>query len=105
MDIEIDFSEINDLESMHVMLQKKFGFPDFYGKNGNALIDCWTSLRYPEDGMTEIHLEENEILNLVIYSMPLDNSLIVNCFLICVQSVNERYKIRNKIPPINLILL
>ena len=38
MIVELDFSEIQDLERMHLLLKKKFGFPDFYGKNVNALI-------------------------------------------------------------------
>ncbi|WP_291726352.1 barstar family protein [Bernardetia sp.] len=105
MNLEIDFSKINDLESMHNSLKKKFGFPDFYGKNVNALIDCLTSLRYPEDGMTKVILKKEEVLNLTIYSMPYDNALVINHFFIAIQSVNSRYKITDDVPPINLILL
>lgn len=47
---------------MHEYLKKEFGFPDFYGANVNALIDCWTSLRFPEDGMVEITIEDNEVI-------------------------------------------
>ncbi|WP_442872765.1 barstar family protein [Chitinophaga sp. 212800010-3] len=38
--MELDFSNINELAQMHQLLKEKFGFPDFYGKNVNALIDC-----------------------------------------------------------------
>ena len=44
MIVELDFSEIQDLERMHLLLKKKFGFPDFYGKNVNALIEYATAL-------------------------------------------------------------
>ncbi|EMH4164457.1 barstar family protein [Pluralibacter gergoviae] len=41
--------EIED--DFHNEMKILFGFHDFYGKNTHALIDCLTSLRYPEDGM------------------------------------------------------
>ncbi len=38
------------------------GFPDFYGRNMNAWIDCMTSLDCPEDGMTKIHCTPPEMV-------------------------------------------
>ena len=38
------------------------GFPDFYGKNMNAWIDCMTSLDDPADGMTSIHAPQGGVL-------------------------------------------
>lgn len=105
MRVEIDFSKIEDLNSMHELLKQKFGFPNFYGKNVNALIDCWSSLRHPEDEMAEIALEKDETLDLVVKCLLSKKGIIVNNFLISILSVNQRYIRRNESPPINLILI
>ena len=56
--IEIDFSGAASQAAMHELLQRAFGFPDFYGRNFHALVDCWSSLRSPEDGMSTITLPD-----------------------------------------------
>jgi hypothetical protein len=105
MELEINFSNVCDLDSMHELLKERFGFPDFYGKNVNALIDCWSSLRRPEDGMTSICLGFDEVLNLTIRSLPMDNLMILNHFLIAVEAVNQR-NIETQYPPsICLVLI
>jgi hypothetical protein len=43
-----------------------FGFPDFYGRNMNAWIDCLTSIDAPEDGMSTVTVEIDELLVLSI---------------------------------------
>lgn len=105
MKLVLNFSQVNDLESMHLLLKEKFGFPDFYGKNVNALIDCWTSLRYPEHEMTKVSLSPEEILELKIVSLPMDSFIVLNHFLIAVQSVNQRYLDRGSKPVLSLILV
>lgn len=105
MEIELDFSEVNNLDTMHEVLKKAFGFPDFYGKNVNALIDCWTSLRYPEDGMTQIHIGADEMLTIKIVSFPFDKHTMLNHFFIAVQAVNLRYTNRGEKAVISMILV
>ena len=51
----IEGESIRDWNSFHDEFQRVFGFPDFYGRNMNAWIDCMTSLASPGDGMTKIH--------------------------------------------------
>lgn len=104
MQIEIDFSEVKSLDDMHQLLKNELGFPDFYGKNVNALIDCLTSLRYPEDNMIATTIEKNEVLEMKIKSLPMDSLLILNHFLIAIESVNQRYLDRGETTPIALIL-
>ena len=105
MVMELDFSNIQDLESMHLLLKEKFGFPDFYGKNVNALIDCLTSLRHPEDYMTTIVLEKDEILILRIKSINFKYSIIINHLFISICDVNQRYESSGNTPPIHLVLI
>ena len=102
--IKLDFSAITNLSEMHEYLKKEFGFPDFYGANVNALIDCWTSLRFPEDGMVEITIEDNEVLLLEIKNLPSKSHIILNHFLIAIQAVNNRYTSKGKLPCIYLNL-
>ena len=60
--IHIDTDRIRDWDSFHDLFQELFGFPDFYGRNMDAWIDCMTSLDTPEDGMTSIHVNPGEVL-------------------------------------------
>jgi hypothetical protein len=40
--VEIPASEITDWESFHDVFARTLGFPDYYGRNMNAWIDCLT---------------------------------------------------------------
>jgi Barstar (barnase inhibitor) len=53
--IKIDTRQIIDWPTFHSVFAEKFGFPDFYGRNMGAWVDCMTSLDEPSDGMTSIH--------------------------------------------------
>ena len=39
-EIILDFSNCKYLEDVHTVLKKKFGLPEYYGKNWDALWDC-----------------------------------------------------------------
>lgn len=62
--VTLDTRQITDWETFHNVFQTAFGFPDFYGRNMDAWIDCMTSLDAPEDGMTSIHVPEGHALTL-----------------------------------------
>ena len=64
--VEIDCSKIRSMDNFHAVFKKAMGFPDFYGNNMNAWIDCMTSIDSPEDGMTTIHIEKGSFLVLVL---------------------------------------
>ena len=48
------------------MFAEAFGFPDFYGKNLNAWIDCLTYLDEPDAGMSTVHVLPGQTLTLAI---------------------------------------
>lgn len=56
--VKIDGSHILDWETFHSVSSKAFGFPEFYGRNMNAWIDCLTYLDEPTEGMTSIQIEK-----------------------------------------------
>ncbi|MGI9390365.1 MAG: barstar family protein [Boseongicola sp.] len=64
--VEIDGSAISTWQEFHDVFAKQLGFPDFYGRNMNAWIDCMTSLDCPEDGLTNIHAPSGGVLTLLI---------------------------------------
>ena len=62
--VALDCKNIRDWNSFHEEFARVFGFPDFYGKNMDAWIDCMTSLDAPEDGMSNVHCEPGTVLTL-----------------------------------------
>ena len=47
--VQISTKQIVDWDSFHATLKEALAFPDFYGRNGNAFIDCLT---YDDDQMS-----------------------------------------------------
>lgn len=62
--VKIDCARITDWPSFHAVFAEAFGFPDTYGKNISAWIDCLTSLDAPEDGMTKLHCAPGTVMTL-----------------------------------------
>lgn len=52
--VSLDCNKFHDWPSFHEEFAKAFGFPDFYGKNMNAWIDCMTYLDDPDAGMSTL---------------------------------------------------
>jgi RNAse (barnase) inhibitor barstar len=65
MQIGLDFSSIVDWQTFHAQFKQKMGFPDFYGNNMNAWIDCMSSIDAPSDGMCKVTVGKNQALEIV----------------------------------------
>jgi RNAse (barnase) inhibitor barstar len=102
--VQIDCREITDWASFHATFKRRFGFPDFYGHNGNAWIDCMTDFDAPEHGMTTVHVKAGETLTIYLeHSLELRQYPDVLAGLLeMVESVNLRR--RNSTPPQPAIL-
>jgi RNAse (barnase) inhibitor barstar len=57
--LRIDTSHITDWNSFHDVFAEAFSFPDFYGRNMNAWIDCLTDF---DGSMTSISLPPGGVL-------------------------------------------
>lgn len=57
---------IVDWDSFHRVFQEVMGFPDFYGCNMNAWIDCMTDADDSGSGMSAITVKESDVLTLRI---------------------------------------
>ena len=64
--VRIDANEIVGADSFHTIFASAFGFPNFYGRNMDAWIDCLTYLDDVEAGMTSVHVAPGQCLPLVI---------------------------------------
>ena len=53
---EIDVSEVRDWEDFHDYFTQKFEFPDYYGRNMNAWIDCMEDYALGGDSLM-LHIE------------------------------------------------
>ena len=105
MELFIDFKNVDTLDKMHEKLKQAFGFPDFYGANFNALIDCLGDIRYPEYGMSELTIGEDEILSLTIKNFPYDDESIIKTFFVAIKCVNAKSIRHEGSPSIHLILI
>jgi hypothetical protein len=85
---------ILDWHSFHHESAKLFGFPEFYGQNMNAWIDCLTYLS-DDDGMNSIpRLSQNENLVLQIPEFEVFSNRVpevCSALLECSAFLNQRY--------------
>ena len=64
--IRIPAGEITDWDSFHSVFQAAVDFPEYYGRNMNAWIDCMTSIDDPSSGMTSVAVNAGELVTLRI---------------------------------------
>lgn len=60
--VRINTDLITDWNSFHDLFKIIFGFPDFYGKNMNAWIDCMSYIDEKEAGMTSFWINKTDTL-------------------------------------------
>lgn len=60
--LKINFANVKNFDDFYDVMSELFGLPDFFGRNGHALVDCLLYLREPEAGMSRIHIKNNEYL-------------------------------------------
>jgi len=94
MELTIDFSLIHDWDSFHSMFSDKMGFPDFYGRNMNAWIDCMSFIDDPKAGMSKVTVVPNDNLDIVVVgteNMSIKYPEILQEFFVCTSFVNQRF--------------
>ena len=67
--VRINTALITDWDLFHEVFSKAFGFPDFYGRNMDAWIDCMSSLDDPDAGMTTVHAPPGGVVVLSLEGM------------------------------------
>ena len=61
--VTIDTGKISDWDSFHAEFSFKMGFPDFYGNNNNAWIDCVSDI---DGGMMFKELNSDESFTILV---------------------------------------
>jgi hypothetical protein len=105
--VRIDTDAISDWQSFHKESSRVFGFPDSYGMNMNAWIDCLTYLDVG-DGMSRFHLANGETLEIEVLNADNFRSRLPEIFEALIESssvVNDRYTEEGKSAPLSLKLL
>jgi len=106
MDIKINFGNVKDWEHFHTIFKETMGFPDFYGRNLDAWIDCMSYIDDPEAGMSTVTVESGESLEINIIGTE---EAFKNCpeifqaFLECSTFVNQRFIEANSTTRLKLI--
>ena len=69
--VQIDLSHIRDWPAFHAEFKQKMGFPEYYGNNLYAWIDCMSDHSRPDQpGMTEVEVPRGEHLVLEMRGFP-----------------------------------
>jgi hypothetical protein len=64
--VRIDATRIRDSETFHDVFAEALGFPDFYGRNMNAWIDCLGYADEPSAEMMAVSVPRGGVLTLHI---------------------------------------
>ncbi len=105
--VRLDGGKITNWRAFHDECKEAFGFPDFYGRNMDAWIDCMSTLR-EEDGMTHFNMHADEMLEIqVLHADSLHRKApdILRALDECVSIVNEDCIENGEKPALALILL
>ena len=61
--VDVPVTRITDWDSFHDAFAEVLGFPDFYGRNQAAFVDCLTSCD-EDHGMTSVVVPPGDVLTL-----------------------------------------
>lgn len=92
-EVRLDGAAIGDWPAFHAACRDAFGFPDFYGNNMDAWVDCLSYLR-DDDGMTRFRLKQNEVLRIVVANAAALRATapdILDDLQFCIAAINDRY--------------
>jgi len=104
--VTLDGRRIANWEAFHDECQAVFGFPDFYGRNMDAWIDCLGGLR-DGDGMTKFTLLPADMLRIEVLHADFlrrEAPEILEALEECAAEVNERCIESGQRPPLSLLL-
>jgi hypothetical protein len=103
----LDGTAITDWRTFHEQCAKVFGFPDFYGGNMDAWIDCLTYVR-EGDGMSRYVLGPDEPLIVEVCGTESLNERVpdvVDALVECAAAVNLRQVDVGEKPALQLLFL
>jgi RNAse (barnase) inhibitor barstar len=106
MKIFIDGKHLINRSGFHKEFKEKMGFPDFYGGNMDAWIDCMSYIDSKKAGTSKIVVNEGDSLIIEIKNskfLKQKNREIYNDLIECKEIVNERFKKINSVTKLELV--
>ena len=103
--VRLPAGDIVDWESFHDVFKEVFGFPEFYGRNMNAWIDCMTC-RDEDDRMSRVVVDAG---GLIVIEIPNAREFMGQCaeqfaaLVECTAFVNARRVGANERPILALL--
>ena len=67
--IDVPTQRIRDWDTFHDVFAETLGFPDFYGRNMDAWIDCVASADEPDSGLMAISVGPGDVLTLQLVAV------------------------------------
>ncbi|RJF97846.1 barstar family protein [Noviherbaspirillum saxi] len=104
--VQLDGRTMSDWAGFHRTCKAAFGFPEFYGNNMDAWIDCLSGLR-DGDGMSSFVLHPDELLQIqILHSDVLrrDAPEILAALEECSAEVNQLFAENGEKPAVDLVL-
>lgn len=104
--VQLDGALIGDWPAFHAACKTAFGFPDFYGNNMDAWVDCLSYLR-DDEGMSRFRLGADETLEIEVLhadALRLSAPDILDELAFCIDAINERYADYGEKPALKLVL-
>lgn len=92
--VTLKSSVFDSWKQFHNQFSEVMGFPDFYGQNMNAWIDCMKYIDDPEAGMSKITIKSSESLIVEIsIKEPLseESQEILQALIECTAFVNRSF--------------
>ena len=103
--VRLPVERIIDWATFHATCAETFGFPDFYGRNMDAWIDCMSDVRL-DTGMTRFLLRPNEQLVIELRDANVFRERlpdVFNALVECTAFVNGQFA--RSLPPLLLSLV
>lgn len=104
--VQLDGAALTDWDAFHAVSKAAFGFPDFYGNNMNAWVDCLSYLR-DDDAMSSFRLQPDEMLSIELLHadcLRQQAPQILEELEFCIAALNERYADYGEKPALELVL-
>ena len=92
--LELDGQKVSDAEEFHSEFAQAFGFPDFYGRNMDAWIDCMSCLDDPVGNISSVNVEPGSTITIKITNHSYLKEIAPQLWadlLNCTEFVNERF--------------
>lgn len=89
--VRVPREALESFARFHGVFAEVLGFPEFYGRNMDAWIDCMSDADDPSSGMTRVHVEPDGVWVLDVDCGPAIEQEVLAALVDCAASVNRRF--------------